>query len=111
MVELARRLDGQHPGGLGKLVFREPPLGLEPATRGRCEALIGQPEVGDLCEHLASPLQPLLRSCSATAVALSGEVLRRAGRTTSSGWAKSFLRTASLSQQWKAETSARRVWI
>ena len=60
MVELARRLDGQHPGGLGKLVFGEAPLGLEPATLGRCEALVGQPEVGDLCEHLASPLEPLL---------------------------------------------------
>jgi hypothetical protein len=61
MVEFARRPDGEHPGGLGELVFGETPLGLEPPTLGRCEALVGQPEVGDLCEHLARPLEPLLQ--------------------------------------------------
>lgn len=61
MVELARCLGGQHPGSLGKLVLGEAPLGLEPATLGMCEALVGQLETGELGEHLARPLEPLLQ--------------------------------------------------
>ena len=41
-------------------MFGEAPLGLEPATLGGCEAMVWQPEAGDLGEHLASALEPLL---------------------------------------------------